>query len=288
MQPLDFYTAQDIFSDPGPFAPRYETLSTDLTALHRQINQLVLHIWRAKREYPDQFLTRPHDVWTYRLEKVFARSVELDPRPFDQPRPPARRAVVDCRTFSLLLCSILRQRGIPARPRCGFATYLTSGFWMDQCVCEYWDAKLGRWIMEDADVQLHRVPSARFYTGLRAWELTRKMPPMGSNFGFGPNDRGDYAARCNAVRDFAALNGFASVSADSWGLGNKPKEELTAEDLAMLDEMVRLSDGNNTYTQRVDLYDNCVGLKPGRFIRHFDYLVNLVPEDVDLEEALKL
>jgi hypothetical protein len=223
MEALEFYKKHDLFSDPGEYASRYLELPTQLDALHAAINELLIHNWKVERDRPGWIKAHPQevDVFTRPIHKVLERIISLHPKPWNRPRPPDRRAVIDCRHFSLLLCSIFRQRGIPARTRCGFATYLEETHWMDHWVCEFWDDEQGQWMMEDADLQLHSVPSNQFYTGIHAWEMSRKMPSMARQFGYGSEEqeRGAWVARANLVRDFAALNGFVSVSGDSWGLG---------------------------------------------------------------------
>ena len=52
--------------------------------------------------------------------------------------PPERRTPGTCRDFALMTCSALRERGVPARVRCGFATYFPSNPFEDHWVCEHW------------------------------------------------------------------------------------------------------------------------------------------------------
>lgn len=50
------------------------------------------------------------------------------------------RVIISCRGFTLLLVSVLRYKGIPARARAGFAPYiLNNGINIDHWICEYWD-----------------------------------------------------------------------------------------------------------------------------------------------------
>ena len=225
MEALEFYKKHDLFSEPGEYARRYQELPTEMNELHTAINELLIHNWKVERDRPGWIKAHPQevDVFTRPIRRALERVTTLDPRTWNQPRPPEKRVVIDCRHFSLLLCSVLREKGIPARTRCGFATYLEETHWMDHWVCEFWDEEQGLWIMEDADLQLHSVPFNQFYTGIRAWEISRKTPAMARQFGYGKEkyERGAWVARANLVRDFAALNGFVSISGDSWELGDK-------------------------------------------------------------------
>ena len=97
---------------------------------------------------------------------------------------------------------------------------------------------------------------------------------------------GAWVARANLVRDFAALNGFVSISGDSWGLGDKRDNQLVPADLQLLDEIVRLGDSNATFEQRQALYAACPDLRPGEKIKHFDYLFTNQPREIQWSETL--
>jgi hypothetical protein len=51
-----------------------------------------------------------------------------DARPLTARRSPAKRTVGTCRDFALVLCGLLRSKGISARLRCGFAKYFGDGW----------------------------------------------------------------------------------------------------------------------------------------------------------------
>ena len=159
---------------------------------------------------------------------------------------------------------------------------------MDHWVCEFWDEEQKCWVMEDADLQLHSVPSDQFYTGIHAWETIRKMPSMARQFGYGKEEqeRGAWVVRANLVRDFAALNGFVSISGDSWELGDKAEDQLVPSDVQLLDELVRLGDGNATFEQRQALYAASPELHPGEKIKHFDYLFTDQQREIPWSETV--
>ena len=126
-------------------------------------------------------------------------------------RPEATRAIVDCRTFSLLLVSVLRQRGIPARARCGFATYLEKTHYQDHWVCEYWDDSETRWVMEDADLKKSDVSPDKFLNASRVWAMRETKPEIVKKCGWGPDMCGQWAVRLDLIHDLAALNEFVAV-----------------------------------------------------------------------------
>jgi hypothetical protein len=81
---------------------------------------------------------------------IVRKLLELDPVDLTVPRPPDRRVIGTCRHFAVLGCALLRYRGIPARARCGFATYFQPGKGVDHWVIEYHDGT--RWVRLDAEI----------------------------------------------------------------------------------------------------------------------------------------
>ncbi len=64
------------------------------------------------------------------------------------------RLVVTCRNTSLLMASILKSKGIPARVRSGFAPYFEiygDDISVDHWLNQYWDEKKGKWVTIDVD-----------------------------------------------------------------------------------------------------------------------------------------
>jgi hypothetical protein len=162
---------------------------------------------------------------------------------------------------------------MPARARCGFATYLEKTHFEDHWVCEYWDARVSQWVMEDADKQMHTVSPDDFITGARAWQMCRQEHSKGDLFGFGAKMRGMWAARVNLVRDFASLNGFESVSGDSWGLAHKDGSDLTTAELALLDEAAALASSDDRFGALRALYEHSPDLQMPAVVHNYDHVV---------------
>jgi len=268
------YAVHDRFSDPGPYAELLRTLPDGRAELLSALNGVLIHVWKVQKFHPEWLERRPHDVWTRRAENVLARIAELGPEPLSEPRPEERRAIVDCRTFALLACAALRERGVPARPRCGFASYLEDSHWQDHWLCEWWDGSgKGRWVMDDADIQKPDVSPDEFVSSCRAWQRGRADAESVKDFGFGPGMCGLSPVRLDLTHDFAALNGFVGVSGDGWGLGNKPEADLAPGDLALLDHAAALGCDDSRPEERRAFYEAAPGLlAPPQSIVHYDYL----------------
>lgn len=278
------YTAQSRFSDPGRHAPLLDALPDDLAGLHAALNGLFVHVWKIQRDDPGRLERSGHDVATRHVSRLLDHLLALDPSPLDVERPVERRVVVDCRHFALLLTTVLRSRGVSARARCGFATYLEETHHQDHWVCEYWDDRRSRWVMEDPDLQRHDVPPDEFVTGSRAWQRCRMGDAACDRFGFGPEDRGQWVARVNLVRDFAALNGFESVSGDAWGWAMADEDALSEAELAGLDRAAALASTDEDLAGRQALYRATHGLEAPADIHHVAHLSGFVWSTVSWQD----
>src|SRR3989442_10040004 len=108
--------------------------------------------------------------------------------------------------------------------------------------------------MEHPDLQRHDVPADAFVTGARAWRLAQEDPAFADRCAYSERLRGWAALRLNLVRDVAAVNGFASVSGDGWGLGLAPEESLSAADRGTLDRASELCGDDSELTAPRSLY----------------------------------
>ncbi|MGN0929401.1 MAG: transglutaminase-like domain-containing protein [Alphaproteobacteria bacterium] len=90
-----------------------------------------------------------------------------------------------CREYTLLSVAVMRAKGIPARSRCGFATYFDAGIYEDHWVVEYWD---NGWKMADAQKKRYNLTIGEFINGAIAWQLVRKYNFNPSLFGFTGSD----------------------------------------------------------------------------------------------------
>ena len=269
---LEHYTAQSLLSDPGPYAAQLDSLPRDPDALQRAINGLFIHIWKVRKFHPEQLGERPHAVFVRSVRQLLEQTLALSPAPLAQERPENERLIVDCRSFALLLCAVLRRRGVPARVRCGFAGYLEPSHHQDHWVCEFWNG--ARWVMEDADVIKHDLAPDDFVTGAQAWERVQAGETAAERFGFAadPASRGPFAVRLNLLRDAAALCGFESVSGDMWGLALKDEAELTAADYRVLGEAARLAGVDASLPELWRLVAAEDGLRVPEAVQHFDYV----------------
>ena len=260
---LHYYTKHTRFTDPSEYASHLDALPVDLDALHTALGGLLIHIWKVQKHHSDLLARRSGEIKTRHIRRSLKAMFALDDRPLSITRAESRRLIVDCRHFATLLCAVLRQRGIPARSRWGFATYLEATHYQNHYLCEYWSAKEGRWVLEDPDLKLHDVPPDQFITAGRAWQMCREDQNNGTLFGFGRHPRGQGLSKVRGilVSDFAALNGFEMLSDDWWGMHLKNNKDVTKADTALLDRAATLASTDDAFDDRRELYESNEALR---------------------------
>ncbi len=139
---------------------------------------------------------------------LVAELLALDPSPLTVAREPDNRVVGTCRHFAVLSCALLRYRGIPARVRCGFATYFQPNQGLDHWITEYRDDNADRWVRIDSEILGQTVLThpedlapGEFLTGSEAWTAFRKGEIDAATFGvYGSENWGAAEIRGNAVK----------------------------------------------------------------------------------------
>jgi hypothetical protein len=155
-------------------------------------------------------------------------------------RPVEQRVVGTCRHFAVVSTAFLIARGIPARARCGFATYFVPGRAVDHWVTEHWSGDEDRWVRIDAEIAGLGLDLAddpedlwpeEFLTGGEAWVRYRADEVDPDTFGVHETENWGWAEIAgNLVRDLAALQQQEMLPWDEWGpmtecyAGNHPAE----------------------------------------------------------------
>jgi hypothetical protein len=135
-----------------------------------------------------------------------------------------------CHDFALLAASVLREHGVPARLRVGYASYVRRGCWEDHWVCEYrtgagWsvlDAQLGararaglRIVFDVTDLpETAWRPAASIWRGIRSGAID----PATCGVSFA-NISGAWFVAAAVLRDAAAMAGIECLPWDYWGPG---------------------------------------------------------------------
>ena len=262
---LAYYTEHGTISDPGRFARLFDNLPHDISQLCRIIQGLLIHAFWAERYGEKPSEERMACASIRHVDRMFEQIQEINSKPIEQNRNLNERFVGNCRTFSVLLASMLRHQGKPARARCGFGRYFKTGWYEDHWICEHWSEEHHRWIMVDAqldDFQCHELeigfdpldlPRDQFIVGGKAWLSCRNGETNPDNFGIF-NMRGMWFIRGNLVRDIAALNKVELLPWDGWGLIDREDASISPEDLKLLDEIASMTSDEVDFSEVRELY----------------------------------
>ncbi len=223
------YISHTRITDPGSMSAAYEGLPEDIPGLVEVIQGIFLHIHWAQRYGVTPSEEQKGHVQARLVSRILEIVMDLDSSPLTVLRPLEKRFYGNCRDYSVLLSSILRSRGVPARARCGFGTYFWPGQYEDHWVCEYWNGE--RWVVVDAQLdELQRsqlkvdfntldMPKGRFVNASEAWLRCREQGEDPDKFGIF-DMRGFWFIRGNLLRELAALNDAEMLPWDVWGLMN--------------------------------------------------------------------
>ena len=269
---LTFFTQPGTITHPGIYANLLDNLPSNIGDLCKVVQGTTVHVFWAERYGLSLSEQRKAELQLRTLQKRLARTLELDDRPLSQPRPPEKKLVGNCRDFSVLLVSILRHQGVPARARCGFGAYFIPGHYEDHWVAEYWHAGQQRWVLVDAQLDSLQcevlkipfnpldVPRDQFIVGGRAWQMCRKGQADPDSFGiFDMHGLG--FVRGDFIRDVASLNRVELLPWDCWGIIEKSEIDDQA-DLAFLDRLAGLTSGDVPDFETVrDLYQSDARLR---------------------------
>jgi hypothetical protein len=263
---LDFYRQHTDITDPGDFAAVFANLPDDVPTLVSLLQGAIMHrdgaLWRFGVLLNEE---RYAEGETLRVRDMLAKIGELDER------PPHERFAGTCRDYCVLLCSMLRHRGVPARIRGGYGNYNWScgapHLFDDHWVVEHWSAEHG-WRRVDAQVagkastdyrvefDAFDVPRDRWVVAGQVWLDGRAGLRDAEQFVVsGLRRRGLTVVRETVLRDLAALNRVEGFPWEMWGIMNKPFEDLTASELELLDSAAEISARGGTLDDAKRLYE---------------------------------
>ncbi len=270
---LTYYTQPGPMTDPGPYAHLFDGLPTDIPALVKTLQGVMMHIFWAGSYGLELTDERKAEVNLRTVEKQLARILELDDRPLTEARPHERKLVGNCRDFSVMMTAILRRQGVPARARCGFGTYFIPGHYEDHWVVEYWNTEQSRWVLVDAqldalmqealklDFDPLDTPRNRFIVGGDAWQMCRRGEANPDDFGIF-EWHGIEFVRGDLLRDFLA---FSKVEILPWDGGWGYLVELAPEQIeptyALMDRVAALTLADDFAAVRA-LYEEDAGFHP--------------------------
>lgn len=246
-----YYAAPGIVTTPGRHAAAVDAMPRDIASLAAIVQGLLVHrFWMPAYGLPEPTKERDLEQGLHGAEAMISRALALDDRPLAEARPPEQRVIGICRHFAVLMTALLRRHGVPARARCGFATYFQPGKHVDHWVCEYWRDDQARWVMVDAqldplqiaaikpDFDPLDVPRDRFIVAGQGWRDVREGRTNPATYGIA-GMWGAWFVAGDLLLDAAALAKVELLPWEPWikGEAETPNPALDA----LCDELAALA-----------------------------------------------
>jgi len=267
-QELDFYTKQGAITDPQEYYYFIEQQPDNVEQICESISSLVLNDFL----YSIHCLQIPDlcsgDV---NIRSIKEKLTEINQRAQcnEFKKENDSHSLGNCRDISLILCAILRHKGIPARLRSGFATFFNPMKKFDHWICEYWNEEKCNWDRIDgwmyqikkfrdklpdeyakgfSDLGLNPLwlDSKFFITGAEAWKKCRNGEDEFKNYGtYQEGLEGEWFVRDNMIRDLFCMIKTEPLPWDCWGIMGKQNHSIDEIEYMLLDNTASvLSSGN--------------------------------------------
>lgn len=188
------HAAHTPFTDPGRHASLIAGAPTDLDRLSDVLRGLVGH-YRAEADWLDP--ANVEDIHSCFVATMLDVDAARHGLPLAEPRPGEQRLQGCCRDHTLLAVSVLRQHGVPARSRVGFAGYFIPDFHVDHVIPEFWDGDHWRRFDPELDTPRPGVPDPRdmpqspadgtgFTSAAEVWSAHRRGDVDATRYGVAP------------------------------------------------------------------------------------------------------
>src|SRR5260221_14532275 len=123
MENVERWISHSAMSDTGSHGAAVAEMPSGVGALNAAVQGIIIHT-----EWLDAYGVKESDFASVSRDTLavadrLALVPRDDARPLTGRRSPAKRTTGTCRDFALVLCGLLRSKGISARLRCGFTKY---------------------------------------------------------------------------------------------------------------------------------------------------------------------
>lgn len=277
---INFFTTKGEFTNLGRHKDDISNLSSDVKVLTQIIQGNLMH----DGFYKHYGLKHQSGLYHY-MEDLLDQIKRIDSNPITVPRNPNKQVQVCCRDYAVLLTSLLREKEIPARARCGFVRFdKNDKHWYDHWICEYWSDKHACWKKVDVQLNPHvrqtwnikydpyNVPDDVFQVAGKSWLAWRERKVDASMFVI-DDLNGSWLIRGNLLRDFAALNNIEiephmmrvnlGLNWNSWRLLSVEDNALSSNDWILLDKIALLTtEADQNFSAIRSLFIENIDLQP--------------------------
>jgi len=260
---LNFYRQYSSFTDPGEYEYLYENLPDSLPELCRLIKSQTIHPMGELPSYRDQIPEeRTNEYLKYpTVKSILEGLLSYDSSGLITNRKPADRLIIGCRHNSILLASILKYQGIPARVRCGHVTYLIPDFHASHTICEVWNENDKRWMLVDPSTNMVDFSREKFDFSNDLWLKMQNKEIDPNQYGFPGRYTGLVSIVGKVCTDLASILGteypvyqYAPILEYAF---DKDKQLSTEqiETLNKISELMKSIDADNI-SKLQDIYNN--------------------------------
>ncbi|NJP34633.1 transglutaminase domain-containing protein [Micromonospora thermarum] len=144
---IDDYRTHSPYSDPRHHRLLLDAVPADIATVAATARNVIVHYRAGGVELPADRMDEVNRRW---VDRILDTDQSRFPLPLTTARPVADRVAGCCRDHTLLSVAVLRQHGVPARSRVGFASYFTPGWHHDHVLVEYWNGE--RWVWADPEL----------------------------------------------------------------------------------------------------------------------------------------
>jgi len=201
------------------------------------------------------------------LSELFRR----DPKGLTVDRLAENKLILTCRFTSILMASLLKLKGVPARVRSGFAPYfnvngLPGGKSDDHWVNQYWNEKESRWVTIDVDGSIegylkfdpYDIPEGSFDFSADAWLNVRSKKVDADHFYNAGGTGGLIAISWELFYDFHCLMNDEVIYHHTPEITHFGKfDKLSEEQLAEIDSLAQLMQKpDENFEQLKDIWES--------------------------------
>ena len=214
---------------------------------------------------------QPEDDILVNASAMLAELYRRNKKGFIPDREPQDKLVVTCRFVAILVASVLKSKGIPARVRSGNASYFDMGSIghasADHWINQYWNKEEKRWVTIDVDGSLslnddfdpYDMPEGKFDFPAKAWLDIRQGKVDPNHFYNAKPEFGAIVVIWSLFYDFHCLmnNEIIYIYGPAAGYGNDEKfKNLTVEDYKRIDNLASLmQDPDKNFEQLLEIWE---------------------------------
>lgn len=186
----EYYLSFSTFTNPGLYKDLLLELPDDIREIGKLVRQNFVHrttlAWGNTKSNTDlrfgdmnemPWWRQPEDDNLTTAAAMLAELYRRDDRGLIADRKVKDKLVLTCRYDSILVASIFKSKGIPARVRSGFAPYFIANKSIDHWINQYWDDEQHRWVTIDIDGSIshngdfdaYDIPEGAFDWSAKAW-----------------------------------------------------------------------------------------------------------------------